>query len=132
MPEFLIDRNLGRHVLPGALRSRGYVVHTLWSVYGQAEQVLADVDFLCEAGRNGWAVMTADMSIRRRPHELAVVEAEKVQMFGLPRGDLTGADQVARFTANLWQHRGRLRATRPVHLLGAAKQHRATLALTAQ
>lgn len=101
MPEFLIDRNLGRHVLPGALRSRGYVVHTLWSVYGQAEQVLADVDFLREAGRNGWAVMTADMSIRRRPHELAVVEAEKVQMFGLPRGDLTGADQVARFTANL-------------------------------
>lgn len=101
MPEFLVDRNLRRHVVPDAIRSKGYVVHTLWSAYGEAEEELADVEFLRDAGRNGWPVLTADMSIRRRPHELVVVEAEKVQMFGLPRGDLRGAEQVSRFVTNL-------------------------------
>lgn len=101
MPEFLVDRNLGRHILPHALRAAGFVAHTLWSIYNEAEEDLADVEFLRDAGRNQWAVLTADMSIRRRPHELAIVESEHVQMFALPRGDLAGADQVQRFTANL-------------------------------
>jgi hypothetical protein len=61
-------------------------VHTLWSVYGDAEQDLADTEFLGDAGRHGWAVLTGDMRIRRVAHELAVVEAEGVRMFALPRG----------------------------------------------
>jgi len=101
VPEFLVDRSLGRHVVPTAIRSVGYVVHTLWSVYGDAEEGLADTEFLRDAGRNGWPVLTADASIRRRSHELTVVTAERVQLFALPRGGLRGVDQAARFVANL-------------------------------
>ena len=79
MAEFLVDRSLGRHVVPNAVRAQGHTVHTLWSVYGDAEQDLADTEFLGDAGRHGWAVLTGDMRIRRVAHELAVVEAEGVR-----------------------------------------------------
>lgn len=59
-----MDRSLGRHIVPDAIRARGHTVHTLWTVYGESEQSLSDVEFLRDAGRNGWAVFTADMRIR--------------------------------------------------------------------
>ncbi len=62
---------------------------------------MPDTAFLRDAGRNGWAVLTGDASIRRRPHELAVVRDERVKIFTLPRGNLRGAEQVARFVDNL-------------------------------
>ncbi len=101
MPEFLIDRSLGRHIVPEKIRARGYTVRTLWSLYGDREETLADTEFLRHAGRNRWAVHTADARIRRRPHELAVVEAERVQLFALPSGGLRGVEQAQRFTDNL-------------------------------
>lgn len=101
MPEFLVDRSLGRRIVPDAIRACGFTVHTLWSVYGNAEARLRDVDYLRDAGANGWAVLTADMRIRWNAHELSVVEAERVRVFALPRGGLTGPEQASRFVANL-------------------------------
>lgn len=77
------------------------MVRTLFDVYGDAEESLADTEFLLDAGRNAWVVLTGDPKIRWRPHELTVVQAEAVQMFTLPRGNLRGSDQVARFVDNL-------------------------------
>ena len=34
-PEFFIDRSLGRHVVPDALREAGVVVHAMADVYGE-------------------------------------------------------------------------------------------------
>jgi predicted nuclease of predicted toxin-antitoxin system len=100
-PEFLVDRSLGRHQVPEALRAAGYVVRTLFDVYGEAEERLADTEFLRDAGRRGWVVLTRDAAIRRRPHELRVVREEWVKIFELSRGNLKGAEQVARFIDNL-------------------------------
>ncbi|MDP9405561.1 MAG: hypothetical protein M3O86_03025 [Actinomycetota bacterium] len=100
-PEFLVDRSLGRHQVPDALRAAGFVARTLFDVYGDAEEALADTTWLRDAGRSGWAVLTADPRIRRRHHELAVVRDEAVRIFALPRGDLRGVAQAARFTDNL-------------------------------
>lgn len=36
----------------------------------------------------------------RRPHELAVVVRYRVRIFTLPRGNLRGSEQAARFTDN--------------------------------
>lgn len=101
MPEFLVDRSLGRRVVPDAIRAEGYTVHTLWSTYGEAEVGLSDTEYLRDAGRRGWAVLTADARIRYVPHELAVVKTEGVKVFALPRGDLRAADAAARFIRNL-------------------------------
>jgi len=65
--EFLVDRSLGRHVVPNAVRAQGHTVHTLWTVYGDAEQDLADTKFLGEAGRHGCAVLTAAEPPRTSP-----------------------------------------------------------------
>jgi hypothetical protein len=35
LPEFFIDRSLGRRHLADALRAQGFVVHTMASVYGE-------------------------------------------------------------------------------------------------
>ena len=70
--EFLVDRSLGRHVVPDAIRVEGFAVRTLFDVYGEAEERLSDAAWLEDAGREGWIVLTGDPRIRRRPHELAV------------------------------------------------------------
>lgn len=101
VPEFLVDRSLGRYDVPAALRAQGQTVHTLWSVYGAAEENLADTAWLRDAGRWGWAVLTGNPRIRWTAHELAVVQVEAVQVFVLPRGQLRGAEQAARFVDNL-------------------------------
>lgn len=100
-PEFLVDRSLGRHQIPHAIRSHGYVVRTLFEVYGDQEEALPDTAFLRDAGRHGWVVLTGDATIRRRPHELKVVRDEGVRVFTLPRGNLRGAEQVRRFVESL-------------------------------
>lgn len=62
-------------------------------------------------GRNGWPVLTADMSIRRRPHELAVVEVERVDLFALPRGRAPWSGAGGPFRREPEEHRLRLRPT---------------------
>jgi hypothetical protein len=62
--EFLLDRSLGRYQLADALRAEGLVVHTLWSVYGTAEQRLEDHDWVADAGLHGWIVLSADKRLR--------------------------------------------------------------------
>ena len=50
--EFFIDRSLGRHQVPQALRAVGLTVHTMAEVYGeQAGQRLKDEDWLEDVGR---------------------------------------------------------------------------------
>jgi hypothetical protein len=36
-PEFFVDRSLGRHMVPEALRELGFVVHTMADVYPNGE-----------------------------------------------------------------------------------------------
>lgn len=100
-PEFLVDRSLGRHQVPHAVRAAGFVARTLFDVYGAAEEHLADTTFIRDAGRSGWVILTGDVAIRRRPHELQVVHEEAVKVFQLARGNLRGAEQAARFVGNL-------------------------------
>src|SRR2546422_93749 len=75
-PEFFVDRSLGRHLLPDALRAAGFVVHTMVSVFGSdAEQKVDDVEWLQLAGDRNWLVLSKDARIRKRPHEIAEISA---------------------------------------------------------
>jgi hypothetical protein len=111
-PEFFIDRSLGRHQVPNALRSSGYTVHTMLSVYGpEAEQKVEDTVWLKEAGRNGWLVLTKDERIRRRPLELEAIDRHGVRVACLTNRHLTGEQQVHRIMTNI--HRIVQRARKP-------------------
>jgi hypothetical protein len=101
LPEFLVDRSLGRRQLPQALREQGLVVHTLWSVFGAAEeQLLLDDRWIAEAGRRGWFSLTADKRIR---YDVSTrrLAAHSVGVFQLARGTLPGPVQVRWYVDNL-------------------------------
>ena len=101
-PRFLVDRSLGNYQLPDALRQNGCDAVTLRDLYGEeTAQRTADTVWLERAGDEGWPVLFKDAAVLRRPHELAALEAHKVQAFCLMRQQLTGPEQVALFLAHL-------------------------------
>jgi PIN like domain len=60
-PEFFIDRSLGRHVVPDALREAGAVAHVMADVYGERiGQGLSDEEWLHDTGERGWVVLMKD------------------------------------------------------------------------
>ncbi len=99
-PEFLLDRSLGRHQLADALRAEGLVVHTLWSVYGTAEQKLDDDVWTTEAGSRGWIVLSADKRLRYTV-STRLFFAHQVGVFQLASGNLPGLVQVRCYIDNL-------------------------------
>jgi hypothetical protein len=101
-PEFFIDRSLGRKLLPDALRAAGYTVHTMWSVYGpDAEQRIADVQWVTEGTEKGWVLLSKDDKMRRRSVELTAIEAAGARVFLLTNQQLASADQNAIFLDNI-------------------------------
>ena len=113
-PQLFVDRSLGRHLLPDALREHGFVVHTLASVFGEERgQHVVDEDWIAHAGAKGWVVLTKDDAIRRRPLELAAIERFRVQVFCLTNAGLRGDQQRDRFLANIYRITQRARKPGP-------------------
>lgn len=101
-PEFLVDRSLGRHHLPDALRALGYVVHTLADAYGERRaQQIEDQEWIERAGRENWVVLTKDDRIRYRRAERDAFVAANLRVFCLTTAKLRGEDQAARFVNNI-------------------------------
>jgi hypothetical protein len=101
-PEFFIDRSLGRHVVPEALRAAGAAVHVMAAVYGERiGQGLADTEWLRDAGENGWVVLMKDDKIRYRPAELEALTTSGVRAFCLTNANLRGEEMARRFVAQL-------------------------------
>ena len=74
MPEFFLDRSLGRRRVPDLLRERGLTVHPLAEVFGMpADESVADEVWLERVGSEGWAVLMKDERIRYRPAERAAL-----------------------------------------------------------
>jgi hypothetical protein len=81
-PEYFIDRSLGRHVVPDALRAAGAIVHVMADVYGgRVGQDLPDTEWLHDAGGKRWVVLMKDDKIRYRPVELDALTAAGVRAF---------------------------------------------------
>ena len=101
LPTLFIDRSVGGKLVPNGLRDLGLDVVTLSEHYGVKQgETIEDVEWLLEAGRQGWAVLKADARIRHRPAERAALIEAKAQAF-LLGGQLSAAQQVARIEANL-------------------------------
>jgi hypothetical protein len=102
--EFFIDRSLGRHAVPTALRTAGAIVQTMAGIYGeQVGQGLADEDWLSDVGERGWVVLLKDAKIRYRPAELGAIITHGIRAFCLANANLRPADQAERLVANLPQ-----------------------------
>jgi hypothetical protein len=70
-------------------------------VFGDREQQVADEEWLAEAGRRGWIVLTKDRRIRRRRAEIEAIARHDVNAFVLARGSLGAVAQAECFITNL-------------------------------
>lgn len=101
-PEFFIDRSLGRHIVPAALREAGAIVHAMADVYDEKiGQGLADEQWLHDAGERGWVVLKKDAKIRYRPAELQMVNDHRLRAFCLTNANLRGSEMAERFVEHL-------------------------------
>lgn len=101
-PEFFIDRSLGRHIVPDALREASAIVHVMADVYGErVGQGLADTEWLSDAGEKGWVVLMKDDRVRYRPAELQALQDAGVRAFCLTNANLRGEEMAQRFVDQL-------------------------------
>lgn len=95
---FFVDRSLGGRLVVDALRSAGAHVVVHDDVFAQDTP---DVDWLADAGRLDWVVLTKDSAIRRNPHEKAMYQDAGVRVFALTRKDLSGQEMAQIFVGAL-------------------------------
>jgi len=58
---------------------------------------VTDAEWLGEAGKRGWIVLTKDQAIRHRPNELGALVNSRVRAFVLAAGEMTGPNQATVF-----------------------------------
>jgi predicted nuclease of predicted toxin-antitoxin system len=86
---FFTDANLGRRVVPEALRAIGEEVKTHDEIFSPGTH---DRVWLLAAGEKGWVVLTKDSKIRYRRNEIAAFLSARVRVFVLVSRNLPGAE----------------------------------------
>ena len=98
LPDFFLDRSLGRVKVPGLLRDAGLRLTTLSEHYGvPGDERIADEEWLEFAGSRGWIVLMKDKRIRYRPHERGAIEQFRVRCFCLAGRNLPADEMADRF-----------------------------------
>lgn len=77
-PVFFVDRSLGKHDVPDALRAAGAQVEVHDDHFAQNAP---DEVWLPAVGQNGWAVLTSDDRIRYRQAERSAATTAGVALF---------------------------------------------------
>jgi PIN like domain len=86
---FFTDENLGRHVVPEALRVAGEEVIAFHERFASGTK---DQVWLTEIGRNGWILLTKDSRIRFRRNEMEALISSKTRSFVLVSSNLPGSE----------------------------------------
>ena len=107
-PVFFLDASLGGKLVAQALRAAGaaVILHNEVFVPGTP-----DIEWLAEAGRRGWIVLTKDEAIRRNPLEKQMFCEHRVRVFVLTRKNLRGEEMARIFATAL---RGILKRARGI------------------
>jgi hypothetical protein len=89
---YYIDRSLGSHDVPDALRQAGA---TVVAHDDEFDPATTDAEWLTKVGQRGWLVITKDDNIRRRRLEVIALRSAGVAAFILTPGSMKGADMGA-------------------------------------
>jgi predicted nuclease of predicted toxin-antitoxin system len=86
-PVFFLDESLGRTHVASVLQELGkqFVLH-----HERFSPGTPDKEWLAEAGKNNWIVLTKDKRIRNRPTEIRALRDSCVAAFIFSSGNLTG------------------------------------------
>lgn len=91
---FFIDRSLGRKAVASVLLEAGYEVIIHDDVFPQNT---LDEEWLKDAGKKRWIVLSKDNRIRYRANEIAALESAKVLAFILIAANATGEEMASIF-----------------------------------
>jgi hypothetical protein len=86
---FFTDENLGRRIVPEALRLAGEEVVAFHERFSSGTK---DSVWLPEVGRNGWILLTKDSRIRYRRNEMQALLSSMAQSFVLVSSNLRGPE----------------------------------------
>ena len=88
-PPLFIDRDAWSRKLGQVLEdaSVAYVAH-----HQQFDSESSDVEWIREAGEQGWIAITRDQNIRRKPNELAAIRPSRAIIFVFTSGNLSAED----------------------------------------
>lgn len=95
---FFTDANLGRNIVPGALRAAGEDVRVHDEEFAPATP---DAAWLKRAGAEGWVVLTKDSRIRYRSNETTALIEARVRAFVLVSRNLPGPQMAEAFVKAL-------------------------------
>ncbi len=90
---WFVDRSLGRKIV-NDLRAAGFQIEEHETLFADNAP---DDEWLGEAGRRGWVVLTKDKAVRRNALELAAILASQVACFSLANGNLSAVQMAKAF-----------------------------------
>jgi predicted nuclease of predicted toxin-antitoxin system len=92
---WFVDRSLGLKIVVD-LRASGFQVEEHSAHFADDAP---DAEWLAEAGRRGWVVLTKDKAVRRNALELAAIVTGQVACFSLGHGNLKAEQMAQSFIA---------------------------------
>jgi PIN like domain len=95
---FFTDANLGRRIVPEALRAAGEEVKVHDDCFAAGTQ---DLVWLRKVGRNGWIVLTKDSRIRYRRNEMEALLSSGTRSFVLVSRNMPGVEIAKIFVSAL-------------------------------
>ena len=96
-----LDRSIGTKVIASAIRELGLDVQTIQDRYGDESPTIADVRWIADASADRRVLIGADQRIRYNPLERQALCRSAARCFTFPRGNLTAAQMIERFTMHL-------------------------------
>jgi len=88
--------------MAAAIRQRGFLVHTLRSIYGEQQaQLINDTEWIRMVGDRRWLAFTKDDRVRRERLVRIALQESGARVFCLASGNLPGHEQERRFLENL-------------------------------
>lgn len=104
----LIDRCLANGLARTFARFNGVQAVDLREVYTD-DQFTPDTQFLLDAGRHGWGVLTQNDAMLREPDEMAAIREAHTRLFTLTSSQLTAAGKGVLFGRHLLSINRRMR-----------------------
>ncbi len=99
MTVWWVDRCLGAHLLPTALRERGLTIRTHADLYGSRDSV-PDAEWILDVAKRGWVILTKDQAILRTPVEIEALRTARAKYVCLSAKGLSGPQQAECFAAH--------------------------------
>lgn len=88
---FFVDRSLGSHTVPTALRTAGWLLETMDERYGLSRSAsIKDVEWIEEAADRHDIILCKDLRIAQNPLEADTVSRTGARVFGMARRDIDG------------------------------------------